>query len=131
MTETTTISFSALPALGTELDGGIFCGVTTLKDGRHAAVILLHNKAQEHMRWDRATKWAAESGGQLPSRPVAALLYANAKDLIDPSWHWSSEEHESDGSCAWNQYFDNGFQDSLHKSYEGRARAVRLIQLTA
>jgi hypothetical protein len=43
MTETTTISFAALPAMGSELEGGKFVGVTTLKDGTHAAMVLLPN----------------------------------------------------------------------------------------
>jgi hypothetical protein len=105
-----TINFAALPALGAALEGGKFYGVTTLKDGTHAAVILLPNKAQERMTWDRATAWASEAGGVLPSRPVSALLYANAKDKFEPHWYWTSETLDADtgdkddASCAWNCY---------------------------
>ena len=126
----TEISFSALPKLGAELDGGTFCGVTTHADGRHVAVILLPNKAQERMTWEHATKLAADAGGQLPSRPVAALLYATVKDRLQPTWHWTCEEYTA--SSAWYCDFSHGgYQSYGHKSYEGGAVAVRLIQLTA
>lgn len=132
-----TISFASLPALGAELEGGIFSGITTLKDGTHAAVILLPNKAQKRMTWKKATAWAEEVGGQLPSRPVAALLYANAKPHLDPAWHWTSDTldqdtgDDSDASYAWLCNFSRGYQGNYRKSDEGAARAVRLIHLTA
>ena len=130
-----TISFASLPVLGAEFDGGIFIGVTTLKDGTHAAVILLPNKAQERMAWDAAMGWAKEAGGQLPTRPVAALLYANAKDQFERTWYWTSDElqadtgDEDDASYAWFCYFYYGLQRFTHKSAEGAAVAVRLIPL--
>lgn len=137
MPDQTTISFSALPALGAELLGGIFAGVTTTRDGKHVAVILLPNKAQERMNWEKASAWAQEAGGQLPSRPVAALLYANAKGQFEDAWHWTSDSldadtwDESDASYAWHCNFNYGSQNGSLKSYEGSARAVRLIHLDA
>jgi hypothetical protein len=128
-TATATLSFASLPALGAELEGGIFAGVTTLPTGQHAAVILLPNKAQERMTWQQSMAWADEVGGQLPSRPVAALLYANAKAQFEPDWHWTNEEYGA--SYAWLCHFRNGAQSYRHKSYEGCARAVRLIHLAA
>lgn len=122
------ISFAALPALGASLADGTFRGITTLPDGTHAAVILLPNKAQERMSWQKAMAWAEGVGGQLPSRPVAALLYANAKAEFEPNWHWTNEPHSD--SCAWLQTFGYGFQDCYTKDYEFSAVAVRLIQLT-
>jgi hypothetical protein len=124
-----TLSFAALPALGQPLEGGTFAGVTTRKDGKHCAVILLPNKAQEQLAWKNAMKWAEEVGGTLPTRPVAALLYANLKDQFEPEWHWTSEEY--DASYAWYCYFDDGYQTGSHKSWAGCARAVRLIHLDA
>lgn len=122
-----TISFAALPALGAALEGGKFYGITTLKDGTHAAVILLPNKAQERMGWKAAMKWAEEAGGVLPSRPVSALLYANAKDQFEPTWYWTSEEDGA--SCAWFCVFDYGNQDFNRKYDEGSAVSVRMIPL--
>ena len=125
----TALGLAALPPLGAPLDAGLFAGVTTTIDGAHHAVILLPDKPDGTLDWKKATAWAKKTGGVLPTRPVAALLFANAKDQFEPSWHWTSESF--DGSCAWGQSFIYGGQDDRHKSYDGRARAVRLIQLTA
>lgn len=43
----------------------------------------------------------------------------------------SAEPHETDGSVAWNQDFASGFQLDSHKSYKGRARAVRTVPIGA
>ena len=118
-----------LPAVGAAYEGGLFAGLTTDKEGRHFAVALLPDKPEKLLPWKKAMEWAASVNGMLPTRPVAALLFANAKDQFEPDWHWTSEAF--DGSCAWFQYFFSGGQYNYHKSYEGSARAVRLIQLTA
>jgi hypothetical protein len=123
-----TIAFAALPALGASFEGGIFCGITTGKDGTHSAVVLLLDTTGEKS-WKDATAWAAEVDGELPTRTVAALLFANAKDQFEEEWHWTSEEFNA--SFAWYCNFISGNQGSTRKSYEGCARAVRLIQLTA
>lgn len=123
-----TISFGELPALGAALADGTFRGITTLANGTHAAVILLPNKAQERMNWTKAMAWAEGIGGQLPSRPIAALLYANAKSEFKPEWHWLNEPHSD--SCAWLQNFHYGYQFYNDKRNEFAAVAVRLIQLT-
>jgi len=123
------MNLSQLPALGATLEGGIFAGLTTTKEGTHCAVVLLADKPEKLLTWKKAVAWADGIGAVLPTRPVAALLFANAKDQFDPWWHWTSEEF--DGSYAWGQGFGYGYQGNYLKSYEGRARAVRLIQLTA
>lgn len=109
-------------------EGGIFAGLTTTKDGRHCAVILLADKPADDLSWKKAMNWAEKLGAELPTRTVAAMLFANLKDQFEERWHWTSEAF--DGSCAWGQGFLSGYQLGLHKSYGGRARAVRLIQLT-
>lgn len=121
--------FSDLPQLGATLDGGIFIGLTTSKDGTHYAVALLADKPEGELTWKKAIAWADSVGGTLPTRPVAALAFATAKDQFEPAWHWTADEY--DGSCARFQYFDNGTQNVSHKNGQLRARAVRLIQLTA
>ena len=123
------LTFSTLPALGADLEGGTFCGLTTDKESRHHAVVLLPDRSDKRLTWKQAIAWAKKAGGALPARPVSALLYALAKDRIEADWYWTSEEF--DGSCAWGQHFGYGYQNCTHKSYEGRAVAVRLIQLTA
>jgi len=122
------VSFAHLPALGADLDGGTFAGITTHKDGTHCAVVLLPEQC-EKLTWEKAMNWAEKLGGELPSRPVAAMLFANVKRLLKPTWHWTSEE--DDASYAWNCHFDDGHQLSHHKSFEGAAVLVRLIPLTA
>jgi hypothetical protein len=126
-TEPKTISIASLPAIGTDLDGGTFFGITTKKDGTHYAAILLPNQG-EKLTWKKAMNWAAKQGGELPTRPVAAVLFANIKDKLKPVWHWTSEE--DDASYAWYCLFDYGFQGSSRKSYEGCAVAVRLILIS-
>ena len=131
------IALATLPALGAEYDGGLFAGLITRKDGTHVAVILLPAKTEECLTWDAATAWAAEAGGELPTRPIAALLYANAKGQFTPDWYWTADTLDVDtgeqrhASCAWYCSFYDGDQTSNRKSYEGLARAVRCIPVTA
>ena len=125
---TKTTSITTLPALGADLDGGTFAGLTTRPDGTHCAVVLLPSLGED-LTWAKAKAWAKKQGGELPSRPVAALLFANVKPSLSPRWHWTTDEY--DGSCAWHCYFHYGDQSYYHKSYEGSAVAVRLIPLTA
>ena len=123
------IALSALPPLNAELHGGLFAGLVTLPDGTHHAVVLLSARPDKRLAWKQAMAWAKDAGGQLPSRPIAALLYANARETIEPDWYWT---HETEGSSdAWNCYFSNGSQYYVNRSYEGCAVAVRLIPLAA
>ena len=123
-----TLSFAALPALKAPLRTGTFAGITTLPDGTHHAVILLADKPASGMPWQQAMDWAASVGGQLPSRPIAALLYANVREGLEPKWHWTNEPEGA--SYAWNCHFGDGSQDYYGGSFGGSAVAVRLIPLT-
>ena len=123
-----TISLASLPAIGADLDGGTFAGLTTKPDGAHCAVVLLPDNGTD-LTWAKAKAWAKKQGGELPSRPVAALLFANCKPRLQPSWHWTSEEY--DASYAWLCGFHDGSQYGTLKSFEGSAVAVRLIPLSA
>jgi len=131
------MQFHSLPKLGQPLDAGTFQGVITTKDGTHCAVVLLDAKPDSRLDWKAANAWAESVGGTLPTRPVAALLYANAKPQFQPAWHWTSESleadtgDEQDASYAWYCYFGSGTQDYDHKSAKGAAVAVRLIHLSA
>lgn len=115
-----------LPELTAPIAGGAFAGITTKPDGTHVAVVLLPERGED-MNYDQAVAWAEEQGAQLPTRPVAALLFANVKHLLPPRWHWCLETEGA--SCAWGCYFDNGTQFSSRKRFEGSAVAVRLIPL--
>ena len=122
------VILSALPALGADFEGGTFAGLTTRPDGTHCAVVLLPGKAED-LDWNAAKAWALEQGGELPTRPVASLLFANVQPALSPEWHWTADEYSA--SCAWSCYFNNGHFGNYYKSYEGSAVAVRLIPVTA
>lgn len=122
------MKFTELPLLGSPLNGGIFAGVITQKDGTHVAVVLLPERGTK-MTWGQATDWAQKQCGVLPTRPIAALLFANARAYLSYGWHWTSEEDEGEASYAWYCRFNYGTQLYTRKSYEGAAVAVRLIVL--
>jgi hypothetical protein len=123
------ISLAALPPLNAALHGGLFAGLVTLPDGTHHAVVLLPARSDKRLTWKQALAWAADAGGQLPSRLIAALLYANARKTIEPDWYWTNEPEGS--SDAWYCGFSSGYQDCSCRSAEGCAVAVRLIPLAA
>ncbi len=131
------MNFKDIPNIGHPMESGTFQGVITTKDGTHCAVVLLDARPDGHMAWKDAKAWAESVDGQLPTRPVAALLYANAKTLFQATWYWTGDElqadtgDKSDASYAWRCDFSNGNQRHNHKSAEGAAVAVRLIPLTA
>jgi len=105
--------------------GERYAGLVLGDDGMPAHhLVLLPGQANES-NWADAKAWAAAIGGELPTRREQALLFANLKGAFEASWYWSAEDHEGDGSCAWLQNFSYGSQTGTHKSYEGRARAVR------
>jgi hypothetical protein len=114
-------------ALGSPLEGGTFQGILTLPSGVHVAVVLLADKPDEELNWADAKKWAESVGGELPARPAAAMLFANAKAQFEPEWHWTSEAYS--GSYAWLQYFSYGYQSAGYVTSKSCARAVRMIPL--
>jgi hypothetical protein len=125
----TAITLAALPALGQPLDAGHFCGLTTRADGTHCAVVLLPDQPDADLDWKDAKAWAAGLDAELPTRPVAAQLFALAKGQLKPYWHWTQDEHSA--SFAWYCSFTNGDQFNNLKSAGGSCLAVRLIPLTA
>lgn len=128
-TATKPMTFAAIAALalGAPLEGGTFAGILTLPNGTHAAVVLLADKPSEELNWADAKKWAESVGGELPARPAAAMLFANAKDQFEAEWHWTSEAYSGSGACA--QYFGSGAQGTGRVGGNGCARAVRMIPL--
>ncbi|MDP3228368.1 MAG: hypothetical protein Q8N13_10390 [Acidovorax sp.] len=123
-----TIRFAELPALGAPLAGGTFAGITTQPDGTHCAAALLPDQGSD-LNHQQAVAWAEGLGGALPTKPIAALLHANLKAQLRPSWHWLQETEGA--SSAWSCVFYYGDQYDYRKSYEGSAVAVRSIPLSA
>ena len=124
----TSLPFAALPALHASLAGGIYAGCVTQPDATTVAVVLLPDQGTD-LTWRKALTWAAERGAQLPTRPVAALLFANCKALLRGWAHWTCEQF--DASYAWFCYFGDGDQYAYRKSYQACAVSVRLIPVTA
>ena len=117
-----------LPAIGKPLDGGHFAGITTNSKGQHCAVVLLPEQGSS-LTHAKAKAWAKKLGGELPTRPVAAMLFANLKKLLREEWHWTADTQGA--SYAWYCGFHYGYQDGNLKSCEGSAVAVRLIPISS
>lgn len=124
------ISIADLPPLNAALCDGLFAGLVTLPDGTHHAVVLLPARPAARLPWKQAMDWAARAGGRLPSRPIAALLYANACKTIEPDWYWTNET-EGSSYAGYCDFYRGGTQGCTSRSAEGCAVAVRLIPLIA
>lgn len=121
----------AIPATTIELQPGEhYAGIVLGADG-HAThhLVLLPARPVADLNWAGAKAWAASVGGELPNRQEQALLYANCKPHLQPSWHWSCQECEEDASWAWGCYFDDGYQNYRESSSAGSAVAVRRLPL--
>lgn len=64
-----------------------------------------------------------------PAQTTAEAFKEVGPEAFEARWHWSSTQYSD--YHAFNQYFNFGNQVITNKSAEGRARAVRLIQLSA
>ena len=78
--------------------------------------------------WQAAVDWAKKQGHSLPTRAEQALLFANLKDQFEPRYYWSER--------AGRPLLTRGFSISTmatrttaSSSYEGRARAVRRLEI--
>ena len=117
-----------VPAAAIQLaNGEHYAGLVLDADGNPSHHVILLPGDEDDLTFYQAKEWAAKQGGELPSRPVAALLFANVKASLQLGWHWTSEEF--DASFAWICYFDDGHQFYGRKSFEGSAVAVRYIKI--
>jgi len=121
--QTTTLTLPELAA------GETYAGLILKDDGTPSHHLILLPGDSDDAPWDAQTAWSKDAGGELPTRQEQALLYANCKRHFQRDWYWSGEQHASDSDCAWTQYFYNGYQLNYHKSYAGRARAVRRLPI--
>lgn len=64
----------------------------------------------------------------MPAQTDIEAFRDNGEDAFDEAWYWSSTALPG-GKAAFGQLFSLGVQTSNVLSYEGRVRAVRLIQL--
>ena len=90
---------------------------------------MLNTKAMAENKSDLAKQiLALEIDGRkdwyLPARKEARLCYINCQDqFVQSDWYWTSTQRSSD--YAYVQDFGGGYQDTGHKDYTYRARAVR------
>jgi hypothetical protein len=66
---------------------------------------------------------------ELPAQTTVAAFQAGSAECFEEAWYWSSTQG-SDTRFAWFQGFTSGDQNFIIKTYEARARAVRLIPLS-
>lgn len=64
-----------------------------------------------------------------PEQTLADAFKFGGAQALEPKLHWSSTQYAADPDYAWGQNFDNGHQGYGHKSYAGRARAVRRLKI--
>ncbi|OYO27907.1 hypothetical protein [Janthinobacterium sp. PC23-8] len=114
-------------AIGAAFAEGVYAGVVRGVNGAPDQHLLLIDGEVDGVIWDTACIWAESVGGSLPTRAEQAVLFGNLKDHFQRDWYWSSEQ--AGPSTAWDQYFLDGTQSSLTRSYEGRARAVRRLPI--
>ncbi|WP_207000646.1 DUF1566 domain-containing protein [Trinickia mobilis] len=108
--------------------GERYAGLILGDDGMPSHHLVMLPGDMDGDTWSSAQEWAADLGGELPTRREQSLLFANLKGEFQSAYYWSSETHESDSACAWFQYFGGGGQGSGHKGdYGCRARAVRRL----
>lgn len=105
--------------------GERFAGPILNDDGTLSHYAILLPGDAEDLDWATAKAWAAERGGELPTRREQSLLFANLKDEFEDAWYWSGEAHQENSGWAWYQTFDNGSQYRYLQTIQFRARAVR------
>lgn len=125
---TSMVNFNALPPVGSPLGAGVFVGVMTQPTGRHVAVILLPDRAHD-VSWDAAIQWAKQLDAQLPTRAMAALIFANTTMRPQAQRQWTCEEFRAHSNYAWNCNYCYGTQDRILKSNKACAVAVHLLGL--
>ena len=105
--------------------GERFAGPVLNDDGTLGHYVILLPEDVEEITWSDAKEWAAERGGDLPTRREQSLLFANLKDEFEATWYWSGEAHEENSGWAWFQGFGTGLQVKHPQFHRFRARAVR------
>ena len=114
-------------AIGEAFAGGTYAGIMRGIDGAPDEHLVLLPGASADVTWEAASEWAKAEGGDLPTRREQRLLFINLKDQFEEDWYWSSEQ--AGPSTAWDQNFSYGYQYYDNRSYEGRARAVRRLEI--
>ncbi len=107
--------------------GELYAGLLLGKNGAPDQHIILLPGEVQSANWEEAKKFAADTGGDLPTRREQALLFANLPEEFTPNWYWSGEQRAS--GSAWFQGFGGGSQYWGTTYGECRARAVRRVAI--
>ncbi|OBR52376.1 hypothetical protein [Paraburkholderia tropica] len=108
--------------------GEHYAGLILGEDGKPSHHLILLPGDVDEKSWSDAKSWAAEQGGELPTRREQSLLFANLKQHFESRYYWSAEEYETNVAYAWFQDFLYGNQYYHHKDLSiCRARAVRRL----
>ena len=118
-----TISFT-LPMLN---EGELYVG-TLITPNKREHIILLPGELDK-ANWKDSMAWAISLGGDLPSRPEQALMFANLPEAFKPRWYWSNKQDASVSDYAWTTSFIRGYQSGNDVTAELRARAVRRLPI--
>ena len=110
-------------------DGEAYAGILLGKKGEPDHHLILLPGQATKVNWADAKKFAADAGGELPTRREQSLLFANLKEEFEEHYYWSGEQHASNSGFAWLQYFYDGYQYDAHNNGNNRARAVRRLKL--
>lgn len=116
-----------LPKIHSQFAGGEVMGVVMGENGAPDYLLIdLGLEPEKDVTWDEAKSWAAEVGGDLPTRREQAVMFGNRREgQFKARWYWSCEQHATEPSWAWFQVFYDGYQDFFPKGNHIRARAVR------
>ena len=117
---------SALPAIGSAYQDGLYSGLT-IDENAPAQLVLLPGEFNGD--WKDAIAWAKEQGGVLPSRVDALILWQNMAAEFRKEAYWTDTQHAVHSDSAWYQDFLNGNQDSSYISDKLRARSVRRLKI--
>lgn len=108
-------------------EGEAYAGLILGKNGAPDHHLILLYGDIDDVTWSAARTWAANVGGDLPSRRELSLLHANLKEVFLRVWYWSAEQSEARSQLVWGQNFSSGIQTMYGRQFHGRARAVRRI----
>ena len=123
------------PRIGSKWAGGVYAGVIGGQNGQ-PDYHLIHAPVEADMAdltWADAMKQATLPingfvDWSLPDRREARLLHINTPAGFDTDgWYWTSTQDAANSVCVWMQYFSDGYQFIIRKSYTFRARAVRRL----
>lgn len=64
-----------------------------------------------------------------PAQTLAEAFQAGGEQAFEAAWYWSSTQHVSYSGFAWGQDFYDGYQVSVRKHRQFRARAVRRLPI--